>query len=97
MSRDARMAGPARYNQIRLASNKIADGGLKRAGVAGRVVQLDFDILAVNIAVVAQTFAEALDEWIGLRLGRKPENAGADPSEPVPILPQRPAQRRALQ
>jgi hypothetical protein len=41
---------------------------LERAGIAGRVLQVDLDILAVNIAVVAQPFTEALYERVGLRL-----------------------------
>ena len=63
-------------------------------GLPGRVVQVDVHILAVNIAVVAQAFPEALDEWIRLRLCSKPENGAADPSEPVPILPETLAQSR---
>ena len=67
--------GAARHGKVDVAAPDVRYHLAQRLRIAGRIVQFQGNVLALDIAPRAQSLAEPVQERVGLGLGGNPENA----------------------
>ena len=61
--------------RVHVAPCQLGQDRTERVRIAGRIAQLQNDVFSLDVPALAQSFAKSINERVGLRFGRNPEDA----------------------